>query len=114
MPIDPAMSAKSIGTLADLDPTRDLAATLRQAVDAAKRLFEADAAGIMLADLDGSLRWTTASDQRAQTLADNQEVFAAGPCMAAFTSGRPAAMRDATMERRWPPGGRLERRPPLP
>jgi hypothetical protein len=80
MPIDPAMLAKSIGTLADLDPTRDLAATLRQAVDAAKQLFDADAAGIMLADLDGQLRWATASDQRAQTLEDNQEVFAAGPC----------------------------------
>jgi hypothetical protein len=68
MPIDPAMLAKSIGTLADLD---------------------------------GSLRWATASDQRAQTLEDNQEVFAAGPCMEAFTSDRPAAMRDATLERRW-------------
>jgi GAF domain-containing protein len=101
MPIDPAMLAKSIGTLADLDPTRDLAATLQQAVDAAKGLFDADAAGIMLADVDGSLRWATASDQRAQLLEDNQEVFAAGPCMEAFTSGRPAAMHDATLERRW-------------
>jgi GAF domain-containing protein len=101
MPIDPAMLAKSIGTLADLDPRRDLVATLQQAVDAAKSLFDADAAGIMLADTDGSLRWATASDQRAQTLEDNQEVFAAGPCMEAFTSGRPAAMHDATLERRW-------------
>jgi GAF domain-containing protein len=101
MPIDPAMLAKSIGTLADLDPTRDLTATLHQAVDAAKSLFDADAAGIMLADLDGTLRWATASDQRAQTLEDNQEVFAAGPCMEAFTRGRPAPMHDATLERRW-------------
>jgi GAF domain-containing protein len=101
MPIDPAMLAKSIGTLADLDPTRDLAATLQQAVDAAKRLFDAEASGIMLADLDGQLRWATASDQRAQILEDNQEVFAAGPCMEAFTTGRPAAMHDATLERRW-------------
>jgi GAF domain-containing protein len=101
MPIDPAKLAKSIGTLADLDPTRDLAATLQQAVDAAKRLFDAEASGIMLADLDGQLRWATASDQRAQILEDNQEVFAAGPCMEAFTTGRPAAMHDATLERRW-------------
>ena len=28
-------------------------------------------------------------------------MFAAGPCMAAFTSGRPAVMHDATLERRW-------------
>jgi GAF domain-containing protein len=101
MPIDPSMLAKSIGTLTDLDPTQDLPTTLQQAVDAAKSLFDADAAGIMLADLDGSLRWASASDQRAQTLEDNQEVFAAGPCMQAFTTGKPAAMHDATLERRW-------------
>jgi hypothetical protein len=35
MPIDPAMLAKSIATLTDLDPERDLAATLDQAVVAA-------------------------------------------------------------------------------
>jgi GAF domain-containing protein len=101
MPIDPSMLAKSIGTLTDLDPTKDLAATVQQAVDAAKSLFDADAAGIMLADVDGSLRWASASDQRAQILEDNQEVFAAGPCAQAFASGRPAAMHDATLERRW-------------
>jgi GAF domain-containing protein len=101
MPIDPSMLAKSIGALADLHPEQDLAATLHQAVIAAKQLFDADAAGVMLADSDGRLRWASASDQRAQTLEDNQEVFAAGPCMEAYTSGRPAVMHDATMERRW-------------
>jgi GAF domain-containing protein len=95
------MLAKSIGTLTDLQPQQDLPATLQQAVQAAKSLFDADAAGVMLVDLDGSLRWASASDQRAQTLEDNQELFAAGPCMAAYTTGRPAVMHDATMERRW-------------
>jgi len=101
MPIDPAVLAKSIGTLTDLDPVGDLAATLQQAMQAAKQLFDADAAGVMLVDIDGSLRWASASDRRAQTLEDNQEVFAAGPCMEAFTTGRPAVMHDAKMERRW-------------
>jgi GAF domain-containing protein len=101
MPIDPAMLAKSLGTLNDLDPTRDLAATMQQAVIAAKQLFDADAAGIMLVDADGKLHWASASDQRAQTLEDNQEVFAAGPCAQAFASGRPAVMHDATLEQRW-------------
>jgi hypothetical protein len=101
MPIDPSMLAKSIGTLTDLHPDQDLPATLHQAVVAAKQLFDADAAGVMLADLDGRLRWASASDQRAQVLEDNQEVFAAGPCMEAYASGRPAVMHDATMERRW-------------
>jgi GAF domain-containing protein len=101
MPIDPSMLAKSIGTLTDLHPEQDLVATLHQAVVTAKQLFDADAAGIMLVDVDGRLRWASASDERAQTLEDNQEVFAAGPCAQAYTTGRPAMMHDATMERRW-------------
>jgi signal transduction protein with GAF and PtsI domain len=101
MPIDPAMLAKSIGALNDLDPTRDLPATLHQAVVSAKRLLGAQAAGIMLADADGQLRWASASDQRAQTLEDNQEIFAAGPCALAYSTGKPAVMHDATLERRW-------------
>ncbi|MFL6295262.1 MAG: GAF and ANTAR domain-containing protein [Actinomycetes bacterium] len=101
MPIDPAMLAKSIATLTDLDPTRDLAATLDQAVVAAKQLFMVDAAGIMLADADGRLRWASASDPLAQILEDNQETFAAGPCLEAFTSGRPAVICDATLEPHW-------------
>jgi hypothetical protein len=36
-------------------------------VQAAKQLFDADAAGVMLVDIDGSLRWASASDQRAQS-----------------------------------------------
>ena len=101
MPIDPSMLVKSIGTLTDLHPEQDLPATLQQAVIAAKQLFDADAAGIMLVDVDGRLRWASASDERAQVLEDNQEVFAAGPCSEAYTTGRPAMMHDATMERRW-------------
>jgi hypothetical protein len=101
MPIDPSMLAKSIATLTDLDPERDLAATLEQAVVAAKQLFVVDAAGIMLADADGRLRWASASDPLAQVLEDNQETFAAGPCLQAFVSGRPAVISDATVEPRW-------------
>jgi GAF domain-containing protein len=101
MPIDPALLAKSIATLTDLDPQQDLAATLEQAVVAAKQLFTVDAAGIMLADADGKLRWASASDPLAQSLEDNQETFAAGPCAQAFASGRPAVIHDATLEPRW-------------
>jgi ANTAR domain/GAF domain len=101
MPIDPSMLARSIATLTDLDPERDLASTLEQAVVAAKPLFAVDAAGIMLADADGRLRWANASDPLAQTLEDNQEAFAAGPCLQAFASGQPAVIHDATLEPRW-------------
>jgi putative methionine-R-sulfoxide reductase with GAF domain len=101
MPIDPAMLAKSIATLTELDPERDLGATLEQAVVAAKQLFVVDAAGIMLADADGRLRWASASDPLARTLEDNQETFAAGPCLQAFASGQPAVIHDATLEPHW-------------
>src|SRR5215218_6368991 len=101
MPIDPSMLATSIATLTDLDPERDLAATLEQTAVAAKQLFAVDAAGIMLGDADGRLRWASASDPLAQALEDNQETFAAGPCLQAFVSGRPAVICDATLEPRW-------------
>ena len=64
MPIDPSLLAKSIGTLTDLDPTRDLPAVLYQAVVAAKQLFDADAAGLMLADADGGQRFGRARPDR--------------------------------------------------
>jgi signal transduction protein with GAF and PtsI domain len=101
MPIDSALLARSIAALTDRDPERDLASTLEQAVLAVKQLFMVDAAGIMLADNDGTLRSASASDQRAQTLEDSQERFAAGPSAQAFTTGRPVVMRDATLEPSW-------------
>ena len=101
MPINPALLTRSIVALTDRDPERDLASTLEQAVLAAKHLFMVDAAGIMLADNDGTLRSASASDQRAQALEDSQERFAAGPCAQAFSTGRPVVMRDATLEPCW-------------
>jgi GAF domain len=101
MPINPSMLATSIATLTDLDPEQDLTATLEQAVVAAKQLFQVEAAGIMLGDAQGRLRWASASDPLAQTLEDNQETYAAGPCLHAFVSGQPAVIDDATLEPRW-------------
>jgi GAF domain-containing protein len=54
MPIDPTELTKSIGALGTLDPEAGLAPTLQQIVIAAKQLFEADAAGLMLIDAEGS------------------------------------------------------------
>ena len=52
MPIDPTELTKSIGALGTLDPEQGLTPTLQQVVVAAKQLFEADAAGLMLIDAD--------------------------------------------------------------
>jgi GAF domain-containing protein len=101
MPIDPTDLAKSIGALGSLDPGRGLALTLQQISDAAKQLFSADGAGLMLIDAEGQLRWASASDQTAQTLEDGQERLAQGPCAVAFSQRLPAAIRDIHTEPDW-------------
>src|SRR5215212_6635322 len=101
MPIGPTDLAKSIGALGSLDPERGLAPTLQQIADAAKQLFAADGAGLMLVDADGQLRWASASDQTAQALEDGQERLAQGPCAVAFSQRLPAAIRNIKLEPDW-------------
>jgi GAF domain-containing protein len=101
MRIDPAALAKSIGSLYDLDAEHNLDRAVQDAVTAAKVLFRADGAGLMLVDADGRLRWASASDERAQAAEDNQELFGQGPCMAAFAEVAPMQMRDARVEPEW-------------
>jgi GAF domain-containing protein len=101
MPIDPSNLAKSIGALDSLDPERGLAPTLQRVTDAAKQLFRADAAGLMLIDAEGQLRWASASDQAAQTVEDEQERLAQGPCAVAFSQRLPAAIRNLSLEPDW-------------
>ena len=101
MPIDPTDLAKSIGDLGGLDPQRGLAPTLQQVTDGAKQLFRADAAGLMLIDAEGQLRWASASDQTAQTVEGEQERLAQGPCAVAFSQRLPAAIRNIHTEPDW-------------
>jgi GAF domain-containing protein len=101
MPIDPTDLARSIGALPALDPQPGLARTLQQVVDAAKQLFAADGAGLMLVDQEGALRWASASDQTAQTVEDSQERLAQGPCAVAFSQRLPAAIRNINAEPDW-------------
>src|SRR4029450_9131828 len=112
MPIDPTDLAKSIGALGSLDPERGLALTLQQLTDAAKQLFGADAAGLMLIDAEGQLRWGSASAQTArppptppphtpQPLEDRQGRLAQGPCAGAFSQRLPAAIRNIHTEPGW-------------
>jgi GAF domain-containing protein len=101
MPIDPTNLAKSIGALGSLDPERGLAPILQQIADAAKQLFAADGAGLMLVDAEGQLRWASASDQTAQTLEDGQERLAQGPCAVAFSQRLPTAIRNIHTDPDW-------------
>ena len=101
MPIDPTDLATSIGALGSLDPERGLARTLQQVTDGAKQLFRADAAGLMLIDAEGQLRWASATDQTAQTVENEQERLAQGPCAVAFSQRLPAAIRNIHTEPDW-------------
>jgi GAF domain-containing protein len=101
MPIDPTDLAKSIGALGSLNPTRGLAPTLQQIADAAKQLFSADGAGLMLVDAEGQLRWASVSDQTAQALEGGQERLAQGPCAVAFSQRLPAAIGNIQTEPGW-------------
>jgi hypothetical protein len=62
MRIEPTGLAKSIGTLTTLDPSEGFPQALQQVVKAAKLLFEADEAGLMLVAKDELLTWASASD----------------------------------------------------
>jgi GAF domain-containing protein len=101
MRIDSEALVASISSLADAQPQHDLAATLQQVVDAAKLLFGAKGAGVMLADEQGQLRWVSATDQDSQLAEDNQELLGQGPCQVAFSQRAPAMMRDARAEPDW-------------
>jgi GAF domain-containing protein len=80
-----------------------LEAALRQAVDAARELLDADTAGLMLADPDGQLRWASAADSRATLAARVQEQLAIGPCVTAFEEARPVVVWDLDADDRWAP-----------
>jgi GAF domain-containing protein len=101
MPIDPNDLARSIGALGSLDPERGLAPTLQQIADGAKQLFSADAAGLMLVDAEGQLRWASASDQSAQSIENGQERLAQGPCAVAFSQRLPAAIANIHTDPDW-------------
>ena len=98
MQIDPASLTASIGELHDLDLERGLATTLQQVVTAAKTLFGADGAGLMLADTDGELRWASATDQPSQLVEEDQERLGTGPCRAAFAQRTAITVRNAETE----------------
>jgi hypothetical protein len=66
MRIEPAALATSIGTLTTLDVHEDFPQALQQVVEAAKLLFAADGAGLMLVGKDELLTWATASDAQAE------------------------------------------------
>jgi GAF domain-containing protein len=70
-------------------------------VEAAKLLFEADEAGLMLAGKEELLTWASASDALAERAEAVQAELGAGPCMVAWQQRSPVAVRDVEAESRW-------------
>ena len=116
MRIEPAALAKSIGTLTTLDPSEGFPEALQQVVDAAKLLFEADGAGLMLVGKGELLTWASASDAQAERAEAVQAELGARPLHGRLAQRSPVAVRDveprragARSPRRWwrPSCGRL-------
>jgi GAF domain-containing protein len=101
MRIEPAALATSIGTLTTLDPNEDFPEALQQVVDAAKLLFPADGAGLMLVGKDELLTWASASDAQAERAEAVQVELGARPCMVAWQQRSPVAVPDVEAEPRW-------------
>jgi GAF domain-containing protein len=101
--IDVTALLKSIGSLQDLEFRRTgLGPALQQVTDAAKALFKAEGAGLMLIGEGEVLRWVTATDPRAQTIEAAQERLGEGPCLEAFNRGVLQQVSDNAVEERWP------------
>lgn len=66
MRIEPAGLAKSIGILTTLEFNQGSPRPSSRVVEAAKLLFEADGAGLMLVGKDELLTWASASDPQAE------------------------------------------------
>jgi GAF domain-containing protein len=101
MRIEPAALATSIGTLTTLDPSEGFPEALQQVVEAAKLLFAADGAGLMLVGKDELLTWASASDAHAERAEAVQAELGVGPCMVAWRQRSPVAVRDVEADPRW-------------
>ena len=101
MRIEPAALATSIGSLTTLDVTEDFPEALQQVVEAAKLLFQADGAGLMLVGKEELLTWASASDAHAERAEAVQAELGAGPCMVAWQQRSPVTVRDVEADPRW-------------
>ena len=65
-------------------------------------ILRAEAAGVMLADPRGGLRLIASSDERMRLLELLELQGAQGPCLDAFSTGRPILASAADSRARWP------------
>ncbi|WP_082473698.1 GAF and ANTAR domain-containing protein [Curtobacterium sp. Leaf261] len=81
----------------------DVVDLLQRLVDEATELFDAQAAGILLANDDHVLEVVASTSERSNFIGLLQLTSGEGPCVEAFTTGRAVSVVDtAEMQRRWP------------
>lgn len=81
----------------------DIIGLLTDLADRCVELLDTDAAGILLADTDGNLRLMAASNEQARMLELFQLQSDQGPCLEAYSTGRPVIIADLDVARDiWP------------
>jgi GAF domain-containing protein len=81
----------------------DVVELLQTLVDNAAELFDASAAGIMLADAGHHLEVIASTSERSTFIGLLQLDAGEGPCVEAFATGQTVSVEDpAEMQRRWP------------
>ncbi len=98
-----AMLARAFVRLADtLASDFDVVDFLQSLSTDSVEILGAEAAGVMLADPRGGLRLIASSDERMRLLELFELQGAQGPCLDAFSSGRPVQANAADSRARWP------------
>ncbi|MEU1038109.1 GAF and ANTAR domain-containing protein [Streptomyces sp. NPDC005551] len=102
--MDERLLARTFVELADnLVADFDLMDFLRLVTDRCVSMLDASAAGVLLADLDGTLRVMAASDEQVRLLELFQLQSDEGPCLDCFRSGSPVSVPDLSAQAdRWP------------
>ena len=101
-PIDPAALARSLAALSERPVDDGLVHALDHVIAAARQLFSASGAGIMLTDASSMLTAVTATDEPGRQLELGQERVGEGPCVDALTFDRIVVTLDLQADERWP------------
>jgi GAF domain-containing protein len=100
--IEPAALARSLATLRRQSLDDGLARALDHVIAAARELFSASGAGIMLTAGSSGLTAVAATDEPGRWLELGQERAGEGPCVDALTFDQITTTRDLHADERWP------------
>jgi len=100
--VDAAALAASLRRLNEHPQAHTLRASLQLVIDACVQLFSVTGSGLMVADAQGVLRYTVATDGPSKQLEDIQLEVGEGPCVLSFVRDELVATDDAGRDPRWP------------